>query len=656
MWKYALSFIALIALGVVLFPRNEAVPRIESLSPAAELQMKRTTMSQDMQLTDELCRTQCSLELRRVLQQTEQQPDGKKLQELQTLQAQHPHMEQLIWVTRNQKLSDGLTVGKLNKATSSLAQAELKKAKAKADKGESFQSKPFQSNGATYFVLGVPAASKDASLIGVVKQEILKQVKEHQLKNLRIVPYPSDKRYKIESVDSDTLQDVKVDHPEQNEGTSHYHVDQIVVKFKKEPSAADLAKIQSDIGAVGHRKLGYTYVFESKQMEAKQLMNYFRSWNIEYAEPHFLYMTNTTYHVGQEPALQQQTSDAARGMITPNDSLYQRYQWNLPLIDTEKGWTINKGSEQITVGIVDTGVDLNHPDLKDQLVGGYNIVNENAEPLDDVGHGTHVAGVVGALVNNNLGVAGMSWYNRIMPVKVLDETGAGSTYSVAQGIIWATDNGAKVINLSLGNYAEANFLHDAIKYAYDHDVVIVAASGNDNTEQPGYPAAYPEVFAVGATDANKSKASFSNYGDYIDVAAPGVNIASTYPHNQYAALSGTSMASPHVTALAALIRSVNPALKNTEVMDIMRHTAQDIGPKGQDKYFGYGLIDVVAALKSAEASKTPGGTTAAENKAGEGQQVTEPGSIWSDWTQRLLDRLQGRLHSKLSFLLHRSLY
>jgi subtilisin family serine protease len=174
---------------------------------------------------------------------------------------------------------------------------------------------------------------------------------------------------------------------------------------------------------------------------------------------------------------------------------------------------------------------------------------------------------------------------------------------VAQGIIWAADHGAKVINMSLGNYADANFLHDAIKYAYDKDVVLIAASGNDNTEKPGYPAAYPEVFAVAAIDSKKSKASFSNYGEYIDVAAPGVSIASTYPKNQYAALSGTSMASPHVTALAALIRSVNPLLKNTEVMDIMRQTATDLGPEGKDNYFGHGQIDVVKALKAAEQSR-----------------------------------------------------
>ncbi|MCS7463450.1 S8 family peptidase [Paenibacillus doosanensis] len=635
MWKYALSFALLIAFGALLFPRNEGAPRIASLSPEEELKVKQATLSQDMKLTDDLCRTQCSLELRRVLNVSEGAPLEKKQQELVALQQQHPHMEQLIWTQRSQTVDKGIQAGSLPDALRTMTEPKLREAKQKTDRGESYQSLPFQFDGDTYFVLGVPSNSSETALLGVVKQSILKHVENHQLKNLRIVTYPADNHYKIESVDSRTLRDVKVRHPEENEGTSHYHVNQVVVRFNQEPTQADLAKIDSEIGTSHYRKIGYTYIFESKQMEAKQLMNYFKKWNVAYAEPHFLYLTNSEAvdsAVNADTARKEaQISDE----LKPNDTLYQRYQWNLPNIETEQGWTISKGSDQIKVAIVDTGVDINHPDLKDQLISGYNVVNTDAAPLDDVGHGTHVAGVIGAVVNNNIGVAGMSWYNRIMPVKVLDQSGAGSTYSVAQGIIWATDHGAKVINMSLGNYADANFLHDAIKYAYDHDVVLIAASGNDNTETPGYPAAYPEVFAVAATDSNKNKASFSNYGDYVDAAAPGVSIASTYPHNQYAALSGTSMASPHVTALAALIRSVNPDLKNTEVMQIMRETAQDIGPKGKDKYYGHGLIDVVAALKRAEATKNPQSMQSP-------QQQPEPVSTLPEWTQRLLDRLWGR--------------
>ncbi len=332
-----------------------------------------------------------------------------------------------------------------------------------------------------------------------------------------------------------------------------------------------------------------------------RLMLYFEKWDVVYSEPHFLYITN-------------ENTPTTAPLNQPNDVLYSKYQWNLPIIETEAGWGIGKGSENVIVAVVDTGADMTHPDLQGRLQPGYNVIDPASSPMDDVGHGTHVAGIIAALVNNTEGVAGMTWYNPVMPVKVLDETGAGNTYNVAQGIIWAADHGAKVINMSLGNYADANFLHDAIKYAYDKDIVLIAASGNDNTNEPGFPAAYPEVFAVSATDDAKNKASFSNFGDYIDVAAPGVNIASTYPHNQYAALSGTSMASPHVTALAALIRSANPQLKNTEVMEIMRRTAKDLGEPGKDDYYGYGQIDVVNALLAAEGHAVVESAAAAQSR------------------------------------------
>ncbi|TBL78109.1 S8 family peptidase [Paenibacillus thalictri] len=589
--KYIVSFALLLAGGALLFPRGEQIGP-ETVSPASEISMKQQLLDRDVSLTDELCRNQCSISFQNTLGHIRQSADVSSA--LKQLQQLHPHMQLLIYSWKDQTLDQGVKTGELDSAVSGQTRELMEQAKQSAQNGKPFKSQSVHVNDHTYLVLGEPSEG-GASLVGVVQQTILKEVSEHQKKNLRIVPYPSDNRYKVESVDSRTLQDVKVDHPEDNEGTSHYHTNQVVVRFKQEPTQAELAQIQAEIGAGGHRKLGYTYVFESAHMEAKQLMAYFEKWDVAYVEPHFLYMTNDVPRMDSEtPA-----SDA----IVPNDVLYQRYQWNLPMIETEKGWSVNKGSKDVVVAIVDTGVDLNHPDLQAQLVSGINVVDPKSPPLDDVGHGTHVAGVISALVNNSLGIAGMTWNNPIMPVKVLDQTGAGSTYSVAQGIIWATDHGAKVINMSLGNYAEAQFLHDAIRYAYDHDVVLIAASGNDNTDRPGYPAAYPEVFAVAATDAKNNKASFSNYGDYIDAAAPGVNIASTYPHNQYAALSGTSMASPHVTALAALIRSVNPALKNTEVMDLIRQTAQDLGPQGKDKYFGFGLIDVVQALNSAGQSQ-----------------------------------------------------
>lgn len=595
----SVSLVLVCAIALFMTANRTKTPNSVNPPPQQEMKIKQSMLEQDVSVTEELCRSQCSFDFKQALLQLQSGNAPSNQTVLDKYRKEHDHMDYLEYYAAGASEPAHAVSGEIPALVKERVRMHLDAARQAAKSGKPYQSPTFGEGEQQYMVM---AESSDGggALVGIIHQDILHKVAIDSRKNLRLVPYPSDKRWKIESVDSETLRDVKVDHPEDNEGTSHYHVNQVVVKFRSNPSEAELSQIRSEIGADSVHKLGYTYVFESAHMEAKQLMSYFQKWNVEYAEPHFMYMTNEA--------------------VEPNDRLFSKYQWNLPAIETIPGWGVNRGSEDVIVAVVDTGVDLNHPDLQGRTVPGINIVQKDKQPFDDVGHGTHVAGVISANVNNGEGVAGMSWYNRIMPVKVLDETGAGSTYSVAQGIIWAADNGAKVINMSLGNYADAQFLHDAIRYAFDRDVVLIAASGNDNTERPGYPAAYPEVFAVAATDSRQQKASFSNYGDYIDVAAPGVNIASTYPDNHYAALSGTSMASPHVTALAALICSANPLLKNTEVYEIMRQTAIDLGDSGKDKYYGFGQIDVVKALSRAV-------------------QMNESLTLWPQWQERELERL-----------------
>lgn len=226
---------------------------------------------------------------------------------------------------------------------------------------------------------------------------------------------------------------------------------------------------------------------------------------------------------------------------------------------------------------------MTHPEFEGKLVSGYNVLNGSNKPQDDNGHGTHVAGIIAAKTNNQRGIAGIAWNNKIMPVKGIGADGSGSSFDIAQGVIWAADHGAQVINMSVGNYHPSNALHDAIKYAFSKNVVMVAASGNDHTDQPSYPAAYPEVLSVAAVDWKGNQAEFSNFGPYIDVAAPGVDIASTYTQSDYASLSGTSMACPHVSGLAGLIRSLNSSLSNAEVMKIIREATTDAGPQGWDQ-------------------------------------------------------------------------
>jgi thermitase len=363
--------------------------------------------------------------------------------------------------------------------------------------------------------------------------------------------------------------------------TSHYYDHEATVDFVKEPSVEEIDEITRDIKGWVIKHLNSIYIFRSTVMETPEMIEYFNQRkNIEYSEPNFILMQNE--------------------VSGPNDLLYQEnYQWNLPVIGTEQGWTVTRGTEEIEIAIVDTGVDLDHPDLRNRIVKGYNVINEKTDPDDDNGHGTHVAGIIASETDNNEGVAGMTWFSKIMPIKAMGAKGYGTTFDIAKGIVWAVDHGADVINLSLGNYQPSKVLEEAVRYAYQKNVVMVSAAGNDGSDQPTYPSAYPEVLSVAAVDYNGNRASFSNYGDYIDIAAPGVYIPSTYFNKQYAALSGTSMAAPHVAGLAALIKSANPDLKSSQVIRIIKNSAIDLGEQGKDIEYGNGLIDVNSALQEA---------------------------------------------------------
>ena len=242
-------------------------------------------------------------------------------------------------------------------------------------------------------------------------------------------------------------------------------------------------------------------------------------------------------------------------------------QWAWGKIQAYQAWDVTTGSSSVRVAVVDTGIDNSHPDLPAVVAQStLSTIDGNAE--DDNGHGTHVAGTIGALTNNGIGVAGLNWHVSLMAAKVLDAQGSGSNADVADGIKWAADNGAQVINLSLGGSLPSRTLRNAVDYAWNKGVVLTCAAGNSGTSAQSYPAAYPNCIAVAATNKYDLKASFSNYGaSWVDVAAPGVNILSTLPnsavylttHYGYRqngdSLDGTSMAAPHVAGLAGLIWS-----------------------------------------------------------------------------------------------------
>lgn len=564
--------------------------------PAREQQLKQAMLQRDITATERLARLDAKGHIRVLADKYSRASNQKLPSDAKKLQQDHKQVASIIWFDAEAGVEKEFrrSPSKLSNEDKRQLKTYLNYARNSIRQMKSYESPSFPKKNPKYFILAEPATHQKhkQGVIAIMDVNILTRVQDHQHKNLRLIPYPKEGKYQMESVHADTLRDMTVKTGHDNEKASHYYENEIVVMFNRNPSEQEMKQISEEIKAQPPQKIGYTFIFHSQDKSMKELAKYFQSkWNPKWVEPHYIYLTNET---AQEPGYTQMDSEEM-----PNDLLFYDYQWNLPIIETNRGWKVSKGSNDIIVAVVDTGVDIEHPDLKDRLMKGYNVIDPKSEPYDDVGHGTHVAGIISAKVNNNEGIAGMMWGGKLLPVKALDSSGTGTTYSVAKGIIWATDQGAKVINLSLGNYADAQFLHEAIRYAFDRDVVLIAATGNDNTERPGFPAAYPEVLSVSATDYNLEKASFSNYGDYVDVMAPGESIASTYPDNQYAALSGTSMASPHVAALAALIRSVNPDLKNTEVMEIIRKNVIDLGEAGHDKYFGYGQIDVYAALLAA---------------------------------------------------------
>lgn len=309
---------------------------------------------------------------------------------------------------------------------------------------------------------------------------------------------------------------------------------------------------------------------------------------------------------------------------TPNDPQYSG-QWDWPKIQAPSAWDTTTGSNSITVAVLDTG-DSNHPDLVGNTIPGKNMFDESKPPTDVLGgvcewargHGTHVAGTIGAIGNNSNGVTGLNWQSKILQINIADPNHPLCDEPddvAAKAIRYAADNGARVVNMSFGdmfsspNATNPQVIKEAVQYAVGKNVVLVAAAGNDHGKdvKDFYPASFDGVIAVSATTPQDTIADFSNIGDRIDVAAPGVDVLSTYPGG-YKHMSGTSMASPHVAGLAALILSANPNLSAADVKQIITSTADDLGPPGKDKYFGYGRINAKKALEEAKkrAGNNPG--------------------------------------------------
>ena len=286
----------------------------------------------------------------------------------------------------------------------------------------------------------------------------------------------------------------------------------------------------------------------------------------------------------------------------PNDPhLSDGSQWAPQKINAATAWDVTQGNGVI-IAIVDSGVDPNHPDLRDRLVPGYNVYDSNMNTSDACGHGTHLAGIAAATADNGEGIAGIAPQAKIMPVRVLNDSCGGSYSRLISGINYAADHGARVIVISSGATVYNSGLHAAVTYARSKGSIVVAAAGNYNSDTPFYPAAHPEAIAVSGTDKNDNRYSVSNYGSQIDIAAPAPSIYSTYVNggqSTYAYMGGTSMAAPHVGGVAALLFSLAPGADAATVEDYLTSTAVDLGDAGWDVYFGNGRIDAQAAVNLA---------------------------------------------------------
>jgi serine protease len=404
--------------------------------------------------------------------------------------------------------------------------------------------------------------------------------------------------------------------------------DEIIVKFKPDVGEELINAINLSYGTwTFHRSRlgGFNRVLIPQGKSVEEMVESFRALKeVEYAEPNYI----------------------ARAFMVPNDPYYHA-QWHMDNatyggIQMEEAWDIEPGGDpSVVVAVVDTGVAYENykkvwktyykaPDLVNTaFVAGYDFVEDDTHPNDDNSHGTHVAGTIAQSTNNAIGVAGVAFKCSIMPVKVLDRNGYGTYADVADGIIYAADNGAKVINLSLGGPDPSTTLENAVAHAYAKGVTVVAAAGNEygSGNAPQYPAAYDKyVIAVGATRYDENHAPYSNTGNYLDLTAPGGDLSvdlnkdgygdgvlqNTFNPNTkntkdfgYWFFDGTSMAAPHVSGVAALVISHKIATTADEVRQCLESTAEDKGALGWDPIYGWGIVDAYAALKYVPGNRPP---------------------------------------------------
>ena len=386
-----------------------------------------------------------------------------------------------------------------------------------------------------------------------------------------------------------------------------YSQERVLVKFSPRLNPSYIASILASYSAKKIRKLSPLdiYVIKIPDHSSVEEMLWLLKKNpdVEYVEPDY---SVTIATIPNDPLFSFQYALYNSGDLNGlpgNPPVKLRADIKAP-----EAWEETTGNEGVIIAVIDTGIDFLHPDLKSKIQqGGRDFVNDDFDPTDDHGHGTFVAGIIAADTNNGEGIAGVCWKCKLLPIKAIGEEGYGYYSWLIQSILWAAEKGAQVINLSVSAYGNSEGLREALQFAHEKDIVIAAAAGNHGIKQVSYPATFNEYcLAVAATDFTDSRTNWSNYGPEIDVAAPGAKLLSSVPtwkepseYLPYAFGWGTSYATAHVSGLAALIKSIKPWLKASEVMSIIRYSSDDINSDkypGKDEYIGYGRINMEKAL------------------------------------------------------------
>ncbi|MDD5528581.1 MAG: S8 family peptidase [bacterium] len=298
----------------------------------------------------------------------------------------------------------------------------------------------------------------------------------------------------------------------------------------------------------------------------------------------------------------------------PNDPYFSSYQWDKRSVKAPEAWVYGWGNDSISIGIVDQGAQYTHPDLSARYttVKRYDYVDNDADPINAVtaeSHGTHCSGNAAATVNNGVGIAGMS-NARLYSLRVMGSSGGGTSTAIGNGVQWCATNHIKIVSMSIGGGSPSSFVNAKCQAVWNGGGLLFAASGNDGKDTTAYPAAYANVIAVGSIGTTNTRSSFSNYGSYLDLVAPGENICSTIPGSTYeTGWSGTSMACPQAAGGAALVWAANTSLTNAQVRDILCNTATDLGTTGWDKEYGWGKLNLQAAVLAAKGSSAMSGDT-----------------------------------------------